>query len=60
MSAILDTFLISLTVVLVTSQQGLTILKYSLLTKYCLVDVPKVLSDLDISKGRQRPVLSAK
>ena len=36
-----------------TSQQGLTIQKYSLLTKCWLVDVLKVLSDLDISKGKK-------
>jgi hypothetical protein len=54
MSPILDTFLFSLTtVVLMTSQQGLTIQKYSLLTKYWMVDVLKVWNDLHISKGRQ-------
>jgi hypothetical protein len=49
-------------IVLVTSQQGLTIQKYSLLTKYCLVDVLniKVSSNLDISKGIQSIILSAK
>jgi hypothetical protein len=59
MSAILDTFLISLNVVLVTLQQGLTI-KVFVADQILIGRCFKGFRDIDISKGRQSIVLSAK
>jgi hypothetical protein len=60
MSAILDKFFYLINGSFGDFTTGINHIKYSLLSKYWLADVLKVLSDLDISKGRQSIVLSAK